>query len=174
MVAFLHRRLRIPATRLEKPEGSSSDFQHFLQRFLSEGAPPVFIQMARRRFFNPLFSSSLSASTQGVNGCNLNPPVASLKWRVATPLADPRIGRKAREHLQRGEGYTRDSDLSQAENTLTIALFSTMPVEKVVEKSLTYDRQASNFFVLLRKKILARLMIRVAFSFDTTRAPLAY
>jgi hypothetical protein len=53
----------------------------------------------------------------------LKPPVASLKRRVATPLAVPHIGRKARKHLQRGEGYTGRFHLSQAENTLTIALF---------------------------------------------------
>jgi hypothetical protein len=79
--------------------------------------------MAYEKIFQSSRGLSLSASTRGVNRCDLNPPVASLKWRVATPLADPHIGRKARKHLQRGRGYTRSLHSSQAENTLTIALF---------------------------------------------------
>ncbi len=123
MVAVLHRRLRIPATRLEKLESFSSDFQHFLRRFLSERAPPVFIQAARGRFFNPPVAQAFRLRREASMDATFYPPVASLKRRVATPLADPRIGRKARKHLQRAEGYTRLFHSSQAENTLTIALF---------------------------------------------------
>ena len=86
--------------------------------------------MAQGKFFNPPLSQAFRLRREASIDATLNPPVASLKRRVATPLADPRIGRKAREHLQRAEGYTRPVHLSQAENTLTIALSFPHPCGK--------------------------------------------
>ncbi len=64
------------------------------------------------------------------------PPAASLKWRVATPLADPHIGRKARKHLQRAEGYTRDRMFESSRKYFNYRLFFPQRLWKKLWKSL--------------------------------------